>query len=675
MADYEQIMQALRNAHAAGDTEGAKRLAVMAKEARAKPDAAVEYMKARERGEMPAPVAMSAERVAQQAAIDAPVAEAAAQREKISAGGAAGLGLGQGVSFGLMDEAAARIASALPNLTYDEALANARGSLSQAREDRPILTGGSEMAGAVGTSLLTGGAMGLGRAGMGLGARAAQGAAVGAGEGALYGFGSGEGVGDRMAGAAQYGAMGAGLGAAAPLAVEGVRRGADLVIGGPVAALRSGASETRAGQAIVKQLQAAGMSADDINAAVSRAAQEGQPEFRAVDAMGRGGQRLLSSVARTTPEAQDEIANFLIGRQSAQGERLGRVLSDALQAPDTAAARQAALTKARSEAANIAYEAARKGAGPVDVRGAIAAIDDRIGPMQGSGVSGDGIDAALSKFRNRLAAKTPPSGEISRELSDFDRVLGVKKDVQDAIGAAVRAGRNNEARELGGLMSQLDSALEEASAGYRAANDEFARASRVIDQIEAGKASAGPRARSEDVLSAYGAMTPEQQAAFRAGRADVDIARIGSAAEGANKARPLTSGKAQVELPAMAQDPEMLRRQIARENAMFETGRKTLGGSETAERLGDDARLSQDAMGVIANLLSGNLKAAAQKVGGGVANAATGQNVATRKMIAEALMSPDLARFVQPALTAGKKAAGQNRIVEAIIRATPRPIR
>jgi hypothetical protein len=416
------------------------------------------------------------------------------------------------------------------------------------------------------------------------------------------------------------------------------------------------------------------MSVDDINNALARAAQEGQPEMMAADVMGRSGQRLLSSIARQPTDMQAEIVNALTSRQAAQGERLSRVIADALDAPVTAAAKEAALKKARSDAANIAYEAARKGAGPVDVRGVIAAIDDRIGPMSGSNITGDGIDSAFAKFRNRLMAKPAPNGELSRELSDFDRVLGVKKDVQDAIGAAVRAGRNNEARELTGLVQQLDSALEAASDGYRAANDQFAQASRVIDQIEAGKVSASPLARSPDVLGQYGKLTPEEQAAFRTGRADVTLAKIESAAEGANKVRPLTSGKAQTELPAMAKDAGLLQRQLARENAMFETGRKVLGGSETAERLADDERLAAMSTGVLGNILGGRFGMAAQQVGGMAGNALMGRNTATREQIARALMSDSISQFVQPALKKQANIAMRDRLLEALMRAGGRGV-
>lgn len=590
-------------------------------------------------------------------------------------GAAFALGGGQGATFGLSDEVTAPLLAATRGTGADYELARMREAIMRSQNENPGAHYGGMIPASVATSMGIGSALGLGKVGLGMGARVVQGAGQGAAEGAAFGAGSGEGIEDRASKALQYGSLGGIIGGAAPLAVAGARNVADATISGPVAAMRSAPSQGRAGAAIVRALESAGKTADEVAAATEAAAREGQPEYAAADALGRQGARLLSSVARTTPEASEAVQSSLMSRQAAQGERLGRIISEALQAPETAAARQAALTKARGDAADAAYSAARADAGPVDVRGALAAIDDRIGPMQGSGVTGDGIDAVLSKYRARLAAQPGGprfKGATSVELSDFDRVLGVKRDVQDAIGAAVRAGRNNEARELGKLVSQLDQALEASSPSYRAANDEFAKASRVIDQIEAGKISAAPHTRHEDVIAAYQGLTPDQQAAFRVGRADAQLGRIDAAAEGANKARPLTSGKAQAELPAMARDAELLRRQLARENQMFATGSKVLGGSETAERLADDALLSQDAMGVIGNLLSGNVKGAAGKLGVKALKGMQGQNAATRQMIAQALLSPDVRPTIARAIAQQQRSAKQNKVVEALLRASPR---
>lgn len=88
--------------------------------------------------------------------------------------------------------------------------------------------------------------------------------------------------------------------------------------------------------------------------------------------------------------------------QQGQSERVSQFPTDAVGTRETSAQTRQGLTKARSTQANREYHAARDGAGPVDVRGALGVIDARIGGMEGSGVSGDGIDGIMSKYRSRL---------------------------------------------------------------------------------------------------------------------------------------------------------------------------------------------------------------------------------------------------------------------------------
>lgn len=590
-------------------------------------------------------------------------------------------GAAQGGTFGFSDEILAGLHALSPNDTYDEALSRTRGILDASRRDHPVYSYGGEVLGAAAsggtaTAPITRGAAGLGSA-------VGRGMAAGALEGAAYGAGTGEGgVAPRARNAVRGAAFGAGAGFVAPLAVAGVGKAVNA-IKNPVSSALNIASPTRASRAIEEAIRRSGKSADEVSDAIAAAAREGQPMYGIADELGPAGQRMLSGSARVPGAARQKIADMLVSRQSGQGNRLSSFVADALDASDTAAARRSGMEAARKATADAAYDAARNGAGPVDVRGALSVIDDRIGPMQGSGVAGDGIDGILSRFRNRLAARNPDASSIpgstgvsaggaektAVDLSDFSRVLGVKQDVDDAIGAAVRAGRNNEARELGKLKSALDQALEGASAGYRTANDNFARASREIGKIDAGSAATSGRVRADDTVGRYGAMTGGEQSAFRAGYADPLIARIDSAAPGVNKARPLLSDKSAAELGAMANDPGMLARRIGRENTMFETTNAALGGSRTADNLQDIADVSGLSGSMLINLLTGNWKAAATQAGDKAISAATGRSDATRELIAKMLLSGDVQGALAPALSAAKTTAERSRIAEAVLRA------
>ena len=601
---------------------------------------------------------LPAETSAKQAEIDAPVEkDLRAAMNPVSALQAAFLGLNQGTTFGFGDEIAARLAS-IGSQTYDQALARTRGQLEAGREQHPIAAYGGEIAGAVGTGIAS-----APKIAGGLGKRMLGGAGVGGVQGGVYGAGSAGN--DRLRGAAIGAATGGGIGGLAPAAIAGAGKAVGAITG-LLASLKSSPSPVRASRAIQAALSRSGQSADDIQAALAAALRDGQPEFVTADALGASGQRMLTGLARTPGRGRQEIVDFMTARQGDQGNRLGGFVSDGLDAPDTAKSRLASLISARSDDANAAYSSARAGAGPVDVRGALAAIDDRLGGMQGGGVVGDGIDAALTQFRNRLSAtsKTMPDGATASELSDFNRVLGVKQDLDDVIAVAGRAGQGNKVRELMKLKAALDQALEGASDGYRAANDGFASASRVIDQVDAGSAATSSRARSQDVIPAFHKLTPEQQAAFKAGYADPTIAKIDASAPGVNKARPLLSPKSQAELGEMA--GPILPRQIGREHTMFETANAALGGSKTADNLADASDVASIGMGPIANLLAGRFATAAQQAGSAALKRVKGQNDATQEMIIRALLSRDTQKALAPALTADKKNLAVSRLLEAL---------
>lgn len=118
-----------------------------------------------------------------------------------------GIGAADALSFGFADEAYAKAASALRGTTYEDELKTAREVMDQAGPGKYVGMGASFLVPGVGVVRAANTATRLGRA--------AAGAATGAGQGALYGAGSAEGdLGDRAAGAATGAATGAVLGGA-----------------------------------------------------------------------------------------------------------------------------------------------------------------------------------------------------------------------------------------------------------------------------------------------------------------------------------------------------------------------------------------------------------------------------------------------------------------------------
>lgn len=545
--------------------------------------------------------------------------------------------------------------------------------LDTARQNFPTEFGRGETAGAVGTGLAIGAATAP-FAPAGLGGQVLFGGALGAGEGALYASGDAP-PGERLSAAGRGALIGGSLGLAAPAVVAGAGRAIGAVGDAAAGAVGIG-NQGRASRAVAADMRASGQTAGDVSDAVSRAALQGQPGFRAMDAMGAAGMRRASGVVRSGGPGAEELTEFLSRRQAEQGDRVAGFVDDAFGTSGTTAERtRARLTEDRATVANAMYDAARAGASPVNIRPAVAIIDRRIRGMQGSNIRGDGIDAKLAGFRSRLIADPPPAGTTSVELSDFDRVLGVKQDVQDAIGAAIRAGRNNEARELGKLSRELDRALEQASDAYRFANDNYREASRVIDALSEG-ADMASRGRGLDNADRVAQMTPDQQRAAAVGYGDARLGQLErNASPTADKSKPLRTEKAQAEANALALDPQLLAERLERERIMWATQNRALGGSRTADNQADiaDNSMLADAARAGQDLAVGNTGTAISRGTEHMARVLSGQNAATRKIIADILMSPDPREALTVVLRSERSASRRSFIAQSVVRSLGRP--
>ena len=583
-----------------------------------------------------------------------------------------GANAAQGMSLGFGDEYSGAVAGIKSMMGGGEYLPAYRAERDDARADMATISErypnaatagyltGAAIPALTASPLATGESMlgTMGRSGL-----------LGMTEGALQGAGNADGrgiVGETIKG----GLIGLGAGIAAPavigaaaLAKRGLFEGLPQMFGK--------ASQTKANRAIADALLRSGKTAPDIDALIATAAREGQPEFRLMDALGLPGQRAANGLTRAGGAPGDEVAEFLSTRQSGQGERVGSFVEDAFDVKGTTAAKtKDGLVTARGDAADVAYDAARGNAAPVDVRGALGVIDARIGGMKGSGVAGDSIDGKLAGYRDRLAAQPGPDG-VMRELSDFDRVLGVKQAVQDDIGAAVRAGRNNEARELGKLVKELDAALEGSSDMYRTANDGFRSASKVIDAVDEGALMA-TRGRAANNVPRFGAMAAAEQGAARTGYGDRLLSELENMKyPSTNRALITGSEKRTAEAAAMATDPQLYSSRIAREKTMWNTQDKALKGSQTANNQADMVAMdgiSGEAMQAgkaAANLQFGDM---VQKVAGALGPILKGQNEPTRMLIAQALMSSNAGQVLAPAIAQATKSAGVRRILEALLR-------
>jgi len=183
---------------------------------------------------------------------------------------------------------------------------------------------------------------------------------------------------------------------------------------------------------------------------------------------------------------------------------------------------------------------------------------------------------------------------------------------------------------LGAVLREIDAAMEAASPGFRAANADFSRRSQNIGAIGEGN-TAAQRGRTEDVIRTFGARTPENQQPYRAGYADRLIENA-QGAPGVNKARFVAPPDELAVLAVPGRGP-VLNRQLDRENTMFQTRARGLGGSQTFDNFAEAAAtgLSPEAVasamaggvrGVMRaglsaghNLMTGNTSAVRQEIG------------------------------------------------------------
>jgi hypothetical protein len=562
------------------------------------------------------------------------------------------------LSLSFADEIAAGLGTGFGYLgDYEKELARQRGIDQSDADER----GGYRLAGQIAGGVA--GGAGLARQGLSMGANAAaRGASLGrvamggAGDGAILGALSGAGAGtdaeSRLTGAGIGGLVGTGLGAAAPYVIAGASKAIQPFTAPIMARLKP---DQYAQKALIEGMRRSGKTNEEITAALRQAIDDGQDMFTIADAMGNSGQRMLSTVARNPHEGRQAVIEALQARQMDQSNRLSNALAEGFGAPDTAAARAAKLTAGRSAAANANYEAARQGAGAVDVSGALREIDDILQPgvnaivRPQSGIADDSLESVVRRAQGLLT-------DGKSVNTNFTSVLRAKQDIQDLIGAAQRQGRNNQVKFLSQISGKLDESLSSASPGYRAANDTFRAQSREIDAVDLGTQAASGRTRAADNIRQFQSMPAGEQAAFRAGYADPMIARVESSSLSptTNRARPLITKKTGQEFPAFAAPGkgEQMGRRIAREQRMFDTSNAALGGSKSADNLADAIDLNQFDPGVMSSLFRGDIKGIALGMVAKALNEGKGLPPRVITQLGKSLMETDPVA-AQKLLTAG----------------------
>lgn len=243
-------------------------------------------------------------------------------------------GAGQGLSFGFLDEAEGAARAVGKKLTgdqrpfgelYDEGVAVPRSRIAAAKEANPIAFGVGELGAGVavpgGLARLGVGSALANAAGRGLGARTLAGAKEGAAYGAAYGLGTAEGgLTDRAQGALSGGALGFGIGAAMPAAVDVVGAiGTQVARPFRAAANPQGFAAEKLGEAIARDVPQGGAGRF---AARFEDMADANPSARLIDAGGENVRGLMRAANNVPNDARETVKRTVDARQGNQYARI-----------------------------------------------------------------------------------------------------------------------------------------------------------------------------------------------------------------------------------------------------------------------------------------------------------------------------------------------------------------
>lgn len=538
---------------------------------------------------------------------------------------------------GFLDEATAAIQSGLHGVSggrlgepYDAALALERARQRAADAANPALAATSKLAAGV----ATGGPL-FSRIPVAptLAGRVQQGAVIGGGTGLVEGFSRGEGdVEDRLRSAGSGLQTGAGIGALLPIAAAGASRAYGAAadrINPTITRMRHGPDEA-ADEILARRITAEGSTPGQKRLDLQTGQQQARlnsnsnatlPETIAdtSDDM----QRLAGSVYRAGGEAGNFVRQQLQRRQAGpenpyggqqaagpEGQR-ARIMDTAeramlIRSSDTARRTERQIMAEQAREGRRLYEQAYNSAESFDLSQPITVMGLKI--QQYPAPFASKLQRAVNLF-----TVSGSRGNRPFYVDNIRRFDSSKKALDDMIDTAQRQGQNNLVRELTQFKDHLLRTVHAADdAGnptrnlvYHEARQTWGTAAENREAIELGRQAL--REGAEISAEQYRELSRGQQQLFRIGFLESLRGALGKTRPGQdatllfqqprvqelmNEIIPASRGARAV----FANRPERFGEIMRREQRMVGTRNAVLGGSQTAQRQGDDIAYTGDAL-------------------------------------------------------------------------------
>jgi len=412
-----------------------------------------------------------------------------------------------------------------------EAYRKARDELRQTQESAFGQNPKSYIAGQVGGALVTPGLSGA-RAATAAG-RIGKAARGGAAAGGLYGTGEaiseGQSPGDVALSGAKGAATGALFGTAGAGAIEGgakvINRARNVgqgVINPEAVAARTIRDTMRSDAA------GRGMGLD--RPTYEAAQRSGMPLYM-VDYGGQGTRDLGRAAANISPQAWDALEKVTTERAEGRPERLRAVIDRMFGGTLDAGADQIKLEQAARKANRVNYgRAYAAGSRPIwsPELERLTSSDAVRGAIKGAITRGKDRAVAEGFGGFRPGVRVTPDGRIEfpsgpkgiptyPDLRFWDYT---QRELSDAANAAARAGRNEEAATLKGVLHDLKAELDRQVPEFKAARQGAAQFFGAEDASEAGRKFVMMNADPREASRALAKMSPPERELFARGFAD-----------------------------------------------------------------------------------------------------------------------------------------------------------